>query len=291
MVVVNVSDVILFNAFRYFIIPTDQISVYQMQLIDKKEIMHNFFKTIEEQLKITKYIKDKKHILYFTHRFSDTLYLCKYVKEINFKNLKEGETDILEENESNFPFVFLIFDLNRQIILVQQKTSLFRNLNAFKNSFENWFMLGVEMYDHYFKLEAITYEQAFWNYVNSAEAIYELELLMNSPNLFGGKVTADSILKEIKDEYNNTETQLKFRNTKGKLKVTHSNAHHFIKYITGGGGSWKLRIHRNNKIRTYNSSQNVKKVELPYNIDQMKNEIKVTIQSELSKIDEIMEDG
>jgi hypothetical protein len=277
-----------FNSYRYFIVPfEEQVSLEQMLINDKREILINLMNILEGTKKIDRLYRNKRYILYLTNKLSDGLYVCKFAKEKNITIYEEGNHDIEDQPESSFPYIFLIVDLHRQIILIQEKSSVFPRISTSKNAVEGWFSSFTEDFDYVLSLDEISYEQDFWNYVQQNEGIYELELTMKSPNLFGGLYEAEELLKQINNEYNNTETTIKVKNDKGKLRIIRDRIQSFIKYISGGGGKWSLEFSRPNhisKTTRVKSTESIRTVMLES--DSLSNK-KVIIQ-EINKIDEII---
>lgn len=190
-----------------------------------------------------------------------------------------------------YPYIYIIIDLKRQIVLIENKTSIFRTINIAKNKFIEWITLKKEMFDYNLKIDEITYEQVFWDYVKNSNSIYELTLRMKSPNLFDGWIEANELLKKLKSIFNNTETQIKFSNENGKLVILKEQVESYIKYITGGGGDWKLKAFYNGVTRTLKSKSNVKIVDLPKVIEQNFNKFKELVLNKLDDIEDVFIEG
>jgi len=235
-------DNMKFFAFRYFLVPFKQKTLFSSEIENKNDIMRNIFKEIEKTNKITHKIPNKfnkKHTLYFTHKFSNDIYLCKFSHEKQITKHEEINDDIQSTKDIDLPFIYLIIDLQRQIILFQKNTSTFRRITTAANKFKKWTEIEIKNFDFSFKIEEITYENTFWDYVDKSTEIYNLNLHLNSPNLFEGKLKAEDLLKKLKGFFNNTETDINLENEEGKLTLKKDILKSFIKYIAGGGGKWR----------------------------------------------------
>ncbi|WP_374720773.1 hypothetical protein [Peribacillus tepidiphilus] len=279
---------IKFHAFRYFLVPFgDQLSLNHV-LYEKNQLIYNIFKSLQNDKKIDTIYWNKRYVLYITETLAEGLYVCKFAREINITIDKEGSTDIESIPESSFPYIYIIVDLHRQIILIQNKHSVFNRIETPKNAFASMFNTLIEQFDYEFSLDTITSQNEFWQYYKNNEGIFEFELRMKSPNLFGGIVDAESLLKQINEDYNNTETTLKVKNSQGKLKIARDKIQSFIKYVSGGGGEWVLKILTPRRVvRRISSRQLTRTVEFKSS-DQITN--REIVIREITNIDEVIQD-
>lgn len=254
-----------FASYRYFIMPSDQISLFDTVEEKREECINQFFKHLENDKKLTFTLKNRKHILFFNRMINKNILICKFSRESFETRYQEGEEDIEDFLEPNFPFIFLIIDIQRQIILMEIKTNVFSSIEAAKNKLEKCINNAFLMSGFEVRLEEISDEDGFWNYVDGSTGIYGLSLKMNSPNLFGGYIDTNEMLREISQEYNNTGTTIGLTNKKPQIQnVNKENKKlvNAIKYVSGGGGEWTLTAHTKNGKRTFRSKHNIKKVSI-----------------------------
>ncbi|WP_185143737.1 hypothetical protein [Cohnella nanjingensis] len=277
-----------FYAYRYFIVPTEQqMTMNQLFISDKRELLVNFFELLKTQKKAEGSYWSKNYILYLTKELANGLFLCKFAKQKNITIYEPGSSDIEDTPENTYPFIYIVVDLNSQILFFQEKQSIFPNRATSKNSFCQLINSFIEDYDYLVTIDEITYEQNFWKELDSHESIYELELTMKSPNLFGSLVEAEELLKEINKTYNNTETTLKVKNDKGKLRVVRDKIQSFIKYISAGGGKWVLGVtgKGSKRVVKIKSTHSVRTVQLHVIDDNL--DLQLVI-NEITVIDEII---
>lgn len=253
-----------FAAYRYFIVPTEQVSIFEILDEKRKYTVVEFFNNLELQKKLIYEIDRRKHYIVYNHRIAENVYICKFCRELNETIYREGDTDIENVTELNLPFVYLIIDIAKQIILVEVKTSVFPSLNTIKNKLQTFFNLSFFQHGFDVFIEEITDEGNFWNYIDSSQGVYEVSLKLNSPNLFGGKIDTNEMLREINNEYNNTQVTFKLYNEKGKLSLLKNNnaLRNALKYISGGAGEWSLTVIFNGLKKKYKSKNNIKKVSI-----------------------------
>lgn len=260
----------------------------QLNIKNKNQIVIDFFKRIKIQKEIfTAY--DRRNIIYYSNEIAKDIHLFKLAKETKRILHEEGDTDVTPLEESDYPFLYLIIDFERQIFLIQKNTSVFKDVSTVKNRIENLLKEKLENFDYRILFEEITNESVFWDYIDESSAIYELNLKLNSPNLFGGFIESEELLKKINSLFNNTSTDIKFKNEKGKLKVIKKNIQGFIKYITGGGGEWELRSNFSGRTRRIKSKDSIKTIVLPNTIEKAK-EDKQNVIKEIKNIDDILGD-
>lgn len=61
----------------------------------------------------------------------------------------------------------MIFDIERQLLLLEMKTSVFRNLAQAQNKLQKWFGQAFFQYGFEIVFEEIIEENTFWQYVES----------------------------------------------------------------------------------------------------------------------------
>lgn len=93
--------------------------------------------------------------------------------------------------------------------------------------------------------------------------------------------------KEINKTYNNTETTMKVKNDKGKLKIASEKIQSFIKYIAAGGGKWVLGVagKGSRKVDRIKSTQSTRTVHLKITDDRVDLQI---ILNEIRVINEVL---
>ena len=253
-----------FAAFRYFIVPNEQISLFDTVEEKRNEAVTSLFEKITTEHKLTYELKGHKHILVFNRKIAKDVFLCKFSKEENITLFLEGELDIENVVNTNLPFVYLVFDIKRQIILIQLKTSVFKSVEATKNKLEKCMEIEFVRYGFTVKIDEITDEANFWTFVDNSDGVIEIELELNSPNLFGGHANINEMLKLINNEYNNTQTTFKVKNEKGKLslKKLNESLQSALKYISGGAGRWKMKYLKDGQQKKAESKHNIKKISI-----------------------------
>ena len=258
------SDSHSFGAFRYFIVPCEQMSLFDT-IDEKRSIAVNaFFSELVETKKRNWEIRGKKHLLVFNTKLSNDIFICKFSKETTKTIFKESDDDIENVNEPDYPFIYVIFDTTRQIVLIELKTSVFSSLNLAKEKIKRCFQQTFSLFGFEVLFEEITDSSTFWNFVSTSYGVYDLTLTLNSPNLFGGFSNTNDMLKSIKQTYNNTQTTIKLSSPQPALSnLTPQNTllSDAIDYASAGGGEWSLTVAaQDDGKKTIKSRHNIQKV-------------------------------
>ncbi|WKV09404.1 hypothetical protein Q2T46_02800 [Thermoanaerobacterium sp. CMT5567-10] len=240
------------------------MSFFQKKEEEKFEIIYNFFNELENTKKHEKITNRGKCILFLTKKYRDNLYLCKLASERVREKFEPTEDDIKSSLEANYPYIYVVFDLKRQLILVQHKSSVFREVKTAVDKIKGIFIPIAKDSGYNFTIDPVSFESSFWDYVRNVQKIYEVVLSLKAPNLFGGIFSTNSFLKEIKKRYNSTETEIKYKNEDGNLNIEREEFEDPIRYASAGGGQWRIKIQSGKTFKrvTIKSNDNIKKIEI-----------------------------
>lgn len=96
-----------FGAYRYFIVPNDQISLFDAIEEKRKKAVQNFFSALVEEKKRSWEIKGRKHLLVFNRQVSSSVFICKFSMETKKTIFIESESDIENIDEIDYPFIYV----------------------------------------------------------------------------------------------------------------------------------------------------------------------------------------
>lgn len=244
-----------FFAFRYLVTPrSEQISMFQQLNKSKEELMSDIIRDLAINVK-SEWTKGSKRFLFYGFQHKDNLYIIKFARETNENLYIEGDDDIEIRGIKEAKYVYLIIDTIHQIILIERNVSVFQQIDSSVKILAEYFRSQMRNFDYVVNIYPLVSKKRFWNYVDSAEEIYELSLEMNAPNmpLFGNSDTR-SVLKQIKETTNNEVFDISFKNKEGRLKVLRAVLGGYIDYVREVGGKYLLKFKRNG-IRETKSSE------------------------------------
>jgi hypothetical protein len=253
-----------FYAFRYLVTPlSDQKSIFQPLDKSKEELMADIVKSITESTK-TEWTKRSKRFLFYGFQSRKNIHILKFAKETNERVYIEGDDDIEIHGITEAKFIYLIIDIKHQIILVERNISVFQDINAATNILAEYFREKMREFDYVVNIYPLVSNKKFWHYVESADKIYELSLVLNSPNMafFGHEDTRD-VLKQIQDTTNNEEFDIAFKSKEGKLRIAKETLGGWIEYVREVGGKYLLKFSKDGAIDTKTSQTDTTKTYIP----------------------------
>ena len=257
------SSASLFYAYRYFVVKNSQMSLFQNE--DLSPII-DMIKKCKKEKQISVEVEGREDLLLYAHNYNEHTYLFKFCR--NFPITKyvhdEEKAEIVESREPNYPFVYVIIDTQKQIVLLENKTTIYPTINSCKNAFKAFVITFIHNLNYSFSMDEITNLSTFWETIKNADKIYELKLNLKSPNLFGSALTTNELLKTLKTDYNNDELDMSLKNADGNLSITQEKLGDAIDYAGGGGGHWQISLIRKGqttKTKVY-SNKSVRTVEV-----------------------------
>lgn len=274
-----------FLAYRYLVTPiSDQISITQELNKPKEELIKDFIEKLATTAK-TEWRRGSKRYLFYGSQHFENVYIIKYARETDERIYLEGEKDINIEIIKEAKFVYLLIDTKHQVILLERNRSVFSSVDNAISVLADFFRDYMREFDYVVNIYPLVSKRKFWNYVDTADEIFELTLKMNAPNLafFGHEDTRD-VLQQIKDATNNEEFELSFKNEEGRLKIMRETLGNWIDYVREVGGRYILKFARNGVTDTKTSESDTAKTYITrkkvdkYGVEELEN-IKVKLES------------
>jgi hypothetical protein len=265
----------LFYGFRGSITFPEQSNIYNYNLENnsksKNKIFRDFFEMIEKTKKYESLYQNRVYYLIFKNIYGDLLH-CQLARKKQFNKRVLIENNIIESEDDDYPYVNVFVDLVGQKFLIESNTQVFENYNTCGTVLENIINNNLREKDIVICLNQIVEEESFWNYFSNEEKIYNIEFRLTAPNMFDAEDDATIFLKEAEKNVGSNILNINFCNSEGKLKPNRIGIDSFIKYISAGGGSWKItRLGPNGKKEKISSQQKSTKVIVPISYDDLKN--------------------
>mgnify|MGYP006430059593 CR=1 FL=1 len=259
-----------FFAYRYLVTPTsEQTTITQQLNKPKEELIRDFIEKLAVTTK-TEWTKGKKRYLFYGSQHFENVYIIKYARETNENIYVEGDNDINIESIKEAKFVYLF--------LLERNQSVFSSIDNSVSVLADFFREHMRKFDYVVNIYPLVSKRKFWNYVDSADEIYELTLQLNAPNMafFGHEDTRD-VLQQIKDTTNNEEFDLSFKNKEGRLRIIREALGSWIDYVREVGGRYILKFSSNGVTDTKTSETDTAKTYIPrkktekYDDDELEN--------------------
>lgn len=265
----------LFYGFRGNILFPSQSTIFNIGLqnnsTSKNKIFREYFIMIEEKKKLESQYQNRLYYLIFKNKYDDVLH-CQLARRKHFNKRELKDNNIIELEDSDYPYVNIFIELNSQKFLIESNTQVFENYNTCSKVIENIINNNLKEKDIRIELNPINEEPNFWNYFDDNSKVYNIEFKLASPNMFDAEDDATNFLKEAERNVGASKVILNFCNEEGNLKPNKNGIDSFIKYISAGGGTWKIRTENSNGEReNVSSEQKSKKVNIPITYEELKN--------------------
>ncbi|GAB2784372.1 hypothetical protein GCM10027275_30700 [Rhabdobacter roseus] len=237
-----------YSAFRITINQSRQTSLFgafsphDPVVLDKKELLAVVVNKFEKSTKFTFEHKNKKFLVYFIKRIDGRTYLLQIAREDLVNQPKEGETHIETEETTIVPFVHFILDIDTQIILIQERSSVFKETRSAANRILDAFVRNLTEYNVEVEMNSITHVEDFWAEVENAQKIYSLSIDIMPPNLFGSRFRSAIDVKEVHEETNFKKFRIYFANKLGRLRIKRKEFSDLLRTVASGGGDYALQI-------------------------------------------------
>ena len=120
----------LFYGFRGSIVFPDQASIFNLDLKNdsssKNIIFRNFFSMVEDNKKFESCYQSRIYFLIFKNKYNNILH-CQLARKKQFSKRELIENDIVEVDDSDYPYVNVLVNLKSQKFINQSNTQVFKN--------------------------------------------------------------------------------------------------------------------------------------------------------------------
>lgn len=266
----------VFYGFRGSILFPDQSSIFNYGLKNdsssKNKIFRDFFEMIKDAKKFESLYQSRVYYLIFKNIYGDILH-CQLARKKQFNKRQLVENDIIELEDNDYPYINIFIDLHAQKFLIESNTQVFENYNTCSKVIENIINNNLKTKDIRISLNPIVEEENFWKYFDEESKVYNIEFKLVSPNLFDAEDDATNFLNEAKEKVGSNIVTINFCNQEGNLKPNKTGIDSFVKYISQGGGTWRITTLNSQGTKDKISSQQKStKVNLPISYDDLKKE-------------------
>jgi len=208
----------------------------------------------------TQYIPERKRgfvgLFFGGFRFGDDGRLLAVklgkAKEIKIQKYDRQTKDFLEEKDTSYPFVYMLWDRDEQVILLEKKTTVFPKYENVLRSIEDHLNRLLMDYGLSVSIVPIVEKRNFWKYIYTYKFIYEICFKLYVPNLFGyTQKDLKELLESYKDKYNTMEILTQISNKNGHLRVVENDPeiNRNLEWIEKGGGEWYITGKKSEKTK------------------------------------------
>jgi len=280
---------IRFYSYRYNLIEPNLIqkSLFDEKIV-KEEIFVQLISELAQKKKISFTYRNLKYILFFTKIINEQIYSIQLAKEEKFNKNVEGTESVVVVQDLRTPYVYILLDIKRQIVFIQDKTTVYNSVDIPKAKFESFFSEKLSIHNISFFLKPIIDKNEFWNEISTVEEIEKFDLRLNAPNLFNGRFRANDLVKEVHENYNITDFRIVLNNKLKQLKLLKSNLEDYIALASAGAGKYTVTTYRKGKKFILSSVDKI--IKKNYDIDKLEDLDEIVLEQDLDKLDKLNDD-
>ena len=235
-----------FFAYRMMIHLNSQMSIDDYLYQNSSDVRHEkltcIYNTLKEKKVSNHDHRGKKYTIIYTNDVYHNISVFQLVKhtEVILHEMKDDKID--EITAKDFPYVNIIFYLDKQALYIEHKYDVFQDVETsiliLKEIFDNYlFTLNATV-----NLHPITELNTFWESITEYDSIDEFEIELNSPNFFLGTPIVEEMLEEYEKTFHNDSISVSLKNSDGKLRISKgTNLDRYVDFIANGGGRWKIK--------------------------------------------------
>ncbi|GGG91602.1 hypothetical protein [Pedobacter zeae] len=275
-----------FFSYRFNLVASLQKSLFDNKT--KEEYFHDLIKLLRDNNKAQFHHYNSKFILYFYNSLADDIHLLTLAKEESYTKPIEGELNVIQVTDVRTPFIYVILDVSRQIILIQDRAAVFQPDFA-QARLRDYFTQNLVLNNITVALEPIVDNKTFWEEVDDADSIEEFDLTLNAPNLFRGRFKASEFVREVYEDFNISEFTIKLKSKIGQLKLMKDNVQDFVALASAGAGTFILKVLKDGQRKVIRSYQRIVKKFYPTdNIEELDVE---RLKQDLEELDRMNDSG
>lgn len=212
----------------------------QGHLFGPKEV--SFRKIFERMEKSSVVFLDySEHIIYHYKKIGDSFIIWQFSKRQDFEKPVAKENGIEVVFDFKHPFIYLVFDIKRQIVLIQYDSSVFQKLESSKSKLEKFLNDLLSPEKIAVTITEISDQREFWTKVEEMDVINDVTLEYNPPNFFHGENAVDELVDEVHKETNYQKFSIFLQNKLEGLTFKIDTFKNHISRLSSGAGQYIIR--------------------------------------------------
>lgn len=233
----------------------------------------------------TTYLEKKQRFIIYGIKKQDHIYQLQFAKERKAKYGYEGLTQVETQTLLNLKHVSFFVDVNRQILLIERRTTAFQEMKSITNDLERYFKDRMRHFDYTVNIMPIISGETFWRIVEAADAIYDLSLTFTAPNMGGGNISAEELLEELKEDTNFELLTMELQNKDGNLQIERDSfIGRMFDHLMKLGGKYFLKASVHGQEETHKSQDDIVTTQIAKSEQYDKEDFK-DIENKLANID------
>lgn len=173
--------------------------------------------------------------------------------------------DVADVYQEDWPYLDFVADIHPdvQAVVFRMSTAVVRDVQTLERHLEEIArQAGLFEFGYAVSFRPIVDDSEFWSLVHRSQQVFGLSFTLKSPNLFGARMRANEALRATRDQYNNTEVQVRLKNEHGELRLPEEEVESYRDYADRGGGDWELDVRQEGRRRRVKSSSRAVKISI-----------------------------
>jgi len=170
----------MYYSFRIFLSNPLQTDLFE----ESKENKYlKMFEKVEKLKRVEFQHYGNVNYIFHYKKLGSENYIWQLAKEQTYSKSNAGEKSLLKVQDVHNPFVFLIFNTKYQILLIQNNTSVFQDIDSVKARIEDFISRNIEL-DISVNIKEIIDNKEFWSVIKEWDHVSDFTFDFNPPNFF-----------------------------------------------------------------------------------------------------------
>ena len=207
----------------------------------KEEKFRKVFSVLMEEHKDSFEHYGSNNLIFSIKQLNENIFIWQLAKEQSFKKPIAGDDRVENVEDIRYPFIYLMFHVKRQIVLIEFNSTVFPDMDSVKGKIEKYFTRKIAMSGLNVNLNDVSDHKEFWSTISEMDVVNDVTLEFNPPNLWGGEKEVDRLVKGAHEETNFSKFKLVFQNKVEGLIFTAKNFGQQIARLASGGGEYVIK--------------------------------------------------
>lgn len=182
-----------------------------------------------------------EHILAGYKEIDNQIYVFQLVKPRSFDKPILGARIVETTKDLMHPFINIIIDVPRQILLVETDTTIFQKPEVIPGRVAVFLTEQMTQHGILCSASEISDGKEFWDKIQELDSVEDVMLEFNAPNFFGSENEVDKMVNETYDETNFHKMKIVLKNKITGLKFYYERFHKHIQRLSEGAGKYVIQ--------------------------------------------------
>ncbi len=253
-----------FFAYRIFMNEDPQTDLFDTR--KKEEKFKSVFIDLKDNHKAQFFHFGRKY-MYYVNNLNEDIHIWHLAKRQEFVKPVEGKEHIEQVKDEKTPFIYLIFNVSRQLVLLENNTTVFQDIETVNNTLTTYLNISLEKFRIECKLNPITDTREVWSKISEFEVVEKIEFDYSPPNFFGTHKDADKLVSDVHEVTGFEKFKILLQNKRNGLIFHKKVFQDHISRLASGAGEYVIQGLIDGVSRTISSINDIFKKPIE-NIDE-----------------------